>query len=807
VAVSLEELMVSFGADTAGFERGAKRVEDKLKDVAREAEKTGEKLSFGDKIKSGFSSLQGTFQSIGSNLANIKAGLDIAKDIGGFFFDMAKGAAEAGSKFHDLSLQTGVSVETFSGLQLQLKQSGTDMDALARAAVFLQKNLGEAASGNKELQRAFAALGIKDVRAALNDTDGSLRTVIKSLGQMESAGQRNAAGSKVMGKGFKELSVFLADTKGDLNGVIAESERAGRVMSTEAANAADEFGDQLDALSNAATIAGRNFGIEFVPEITGGMAEMTDALQVNAGRWREWGAEVADVLRGLREAYDSEFGKGFRQSVGWLWELNAETNPLIQLYRQIRGMGAQSRAGDIIGNSQDLANEMARLRSKNAAAVAPKRDVSDFFTPGKEGQKARKDELDKLKAFAKEWDFTVTALLGGKHNKGSAHYDGRAMDVSVRGKSVEEIERFMAAARQAGYGVRDERTRPEGQKVWSGPHLHLQLQNKATQAAVEATNKAFDEQQQILESLARALADGDLELKSFTQSSVDQQVATEYQRLGIGKLTGSAQELGEAMWAMREAQIRATDAAKEQLEVHMKLIAANKEAGKGFNSEDLLKPSTVTRYGVAEPGMGQTGGKRRGLSDFQVDYWADFREQFQAIREGMRSWREEWQNGLLDMAQNGDQIFARFFMSLQDGWKSALGNMGLAFLQAMQQMAAQAAASAVWGAILNIAGGVLGGTLAPAHGGGGFTAGGKFTGFAAGGSFIVGGSGGTDKTPVGFMATRGERVTVETPGQQRRGGGVTINFHITAPGGNVPRETQNQIARKTKRALGFDPGY
>ena len=51
-------------------------------------------------------------------------------------------------------------------------------------------------------------------------------------------------------------------------------------------------------------------------------------------------------------------------------------------------------------------------------------------------------------------------------------------------------------------------------------------------------------------------------------------------------------------------------------------------------------------------------------------------------------------------------------------------------------------------------------------------------GYATGGSFLVGGSGGTDTTPVGFMATPGERVTIETPEQQRAAsGGVTININ------------------------------
>lgn len=57
-------------------------------------------------------------------------------------------------------------------------------------------------------------------------------------------------------------------------------------------------------------------------------------------------------------------------------------------------------------------------------------------------------------------------------------------------------------------------------------------------------------------------------------------------------------------------------------------------------------------------------------------------------------------------------------------------------------------------------------------GGGGFNILGSFgsalPGFATGGQFEVGGDGRTDSTLVAFRATRGERVSVETPQQQRR---------------------------------------
>lgn len=80
-----------------------------------------------------------------------------------------------------------------------------------------------------------------------------------------------------------------------------------------------------------------------------------------------------------------------------------------------------------------------------------------------------------LSQFAREHNFTVTSTTGGNHNHGSAHYQGRAVDVRTRDKTPQQVERFINDARNAGIHVRDERVRPQGQRVWSGPHLHLEV--------------------------------------------------------------------------------------------------------------------------------------------------------------------------------------------------------------------------------------------------------------------------------------------------------------------------------------------
>ena len=71
--------------------------------------------------------------------------------------------------------------------------------------------------------------------------------------------------------------------------------------------------------------------------------------------------------------------------------------------------------------------------------------------------------------------------------------------------------------------------------------------------------------------------------------------------------------------------------------------------------------------------------------------------------------------------------------------------------------------------------------------------------FATGGSFMVGGNGGTDSQLVKFKASPDERVTIETPDQQRAGrGNVTVNVNVS--GGNP-----QSIIAAIRQALRTDP--
>ena len=77
-----------------------------------------------------------------------------------------------------------------------------------------------------------------------------------------------------------------------------------------------------------------------------------------------------------------------------------------------------------------------------------------------------------------------SSVDSGKHNEGSKHYHGKAVDLGLNTtfngnvKKMKEFKNWFDSEGKNHFpGVKlfDETTRPKGQKVWSGAHYHLEL--------------------------------------------------------------------------------------------------------------------------------------------------------------------------------------------------------------------------------------------------------------------------------------------------------------------------------------------
>ena len=108
-------------------------------------------------------------------------------------------------------------------------------------------------------------------------------------------------------------------------------------------------------------------------------------------------------------------------------------------------------------------------RTKSQSVLLGSGDLSQYHLLS--GSEYRWFDHSSILAYANSRGYTYTSTTGGAHNTGSLHYLGQAIDVRTRGKS--DVEKFIKDARSLGLNVRDERTKPPNQVVWSGPHLHI----------------------------------------------------------------------------------------------------------------------------------------------------------------------------------------------------------------------------------------------------------------------------------------------------------------------------------------------
>ncbi len=142
------------------------------------------------------------------------------------------------------------------------------------------------------------------------------------------------------------------------------------------------------------------------------------------------------------------------------------------------------------------------------------------------------------------------------------------------------------------------------------------------------------------------------------------------------------------------------------------------------------------------------------------------------MREGINSFVDSFEVGWDVIARSGVQAYR----TLEDALTQFVqtGRLNLTqfvnfFQQEMLRLAIRGSISSLFGA--------AGGTEGIFNSIVGFMSGGT-KGFADGGSFVVGGTGGTDSTPVGFMATPGERVTIERTDRGASGLAVSVPVSV-----------------------------
>jgi len=232
--------------------------------------------------------------------------------------ELVVGSLEMGEALEQASKKTGLSVEALSVMHYASKQLGMDFDGLVTGIGRFDKNISEAATGNKQLAADFKAMGLdaKDLAGRTDGAEVAFHRFISTLAVTTNASDRNRLATDMMGKaGIAQIPVLveLANHWDEMKG---KAEAAGVLMNGETAEALAQTNQKMKELGQNITGAGISFTDGLIP----GLNQMMDVIRDGKSDrdvFKEWGKDISTMLAyaasaayGLASGMDTVFALG-----------------------------------------------------------------------------------------------------------------------------------------------------------------------------------------------------------------------------------------------------------------------------------------------------------------------------------------------------------------------------------------------------------------------------------------------------------------------------------------------------------------
>lgn len=225
----------------------------------------------------------GAMSSVEKSVAQANSALQaLGVTVGaGYFLHLIKGAIDAADHLNDLSKSTGIAVGELAGLKLLARQSGTDLDGLAKGINKMSVEMGKAPD-------KFKALGI-----TATDSKGALMQFADIFDLLPDINQRNALAQAVFSKSWAELAPVLSEGSKKIGETIEKGERLSAI-NKQLTKDSDEFNDKWAELVGTGGLLNRQIA-PLLPILIALADGMLDAKDRTEG--------LADGFNPLSEAF------------------------------------------------------------------------------------------------------------------------------------------------------------------------------------------------------------------------------------------------------------------------------------------------------------------------------------------------------------------------------------------------------------------------------------------------------------------------------------------------------------------------
>ncbi len=200
--------------------------------------------------RASFRQAEGAITGLGKAMGSIGAtlaGFFAANKFGQFIGDIT----HMGAALHDQSERLGITTEALQELGLAAQLAGADSSSLETGLKLLGRNAQQAATGSKEMAKAFRSNGIslKNANGEMKSSDQLLEDVADAMAKTDDPTKRTAIAMRLLGRSGAQLIPLLKGGAAGLREARAEAQALGGGLSGELIEAADEFDDNLTRLN------------------------------------------------------------------------------------------------------------------------------------------------------------------------------------------------------------------------------------------------------------------------------------------------------------------------------------------------------------------------------------------------------------------------------------------------------------------------------------------------------------------------------------------------------------------------------
>jgi len=215
-----------------------------------------------------------------------------------------KGQLDAADQLGESAQKFGVTTEALSKLRHVAEMSGVEFATLGTGLRKLTQNMAAAANGNAKAEAIFKGLGVSVTNAdgSLRSVDAVLTDVSEVISKMPDGATKTALSMDLFGKSGADMVPLLNQGRAAIERLSAEAESMGLVISTDTAEAAGTFNDNLDNIRK--TLGGLvvQLAASLAPTlvaVSGAVAEAVKAFQNLSPETQALAAKIAVVAMAI----------------------------------------------------------------------------------------------------------------------------------------------------------------------------------------------------------------------------------------------------------------------------------------------------------------------------------------------------------------------------------------------------------------------------------------------------------------------------------------------------------------------------